>query len=72
MRRRLGALGVKMLAGIFDYHVPVLTSLMIIVSILAVAMAASWIRTHRTGTCPVVKEVQTESCPAVKSLVHEK
>lgn len=68
----LGFVGVKMLAGIFDYHVPVLTSLLIIVTILAVAMAASWIRTHRTGTCPVVQEVQAESCPALKSLEKEK
>jgi len=68
----LGFVGVKMLAGIFDYHVPVLTSLLIIVVILAVAMAASWIRTHRTGTCPVVKEVEGEACPALRSLGEEK
>ncbi len=68
----LGFVGVKMLAGIFDYHVPVLTSLLIIVAILAVAMAASWIRTHRTGTCPVVKEVEGEACPALRSLGEEK
>ena len=68
----LGFVGVKMLAGIFDYHVPVLTSLLIIVAILAVAMTASWIRTHQTGTCPVVQEVQAESCPALKSLDEEK
>jgi tellurite resistance protein TerC len=64
----LGFVGVKMLVGMFDYHVPVLTSLLIIVAILSVAMAASWIRTHRTGTCPVVKEIEGESCPALKSL----
>jgi tellurite resistance protein TerC len=68
----LGFVGMKMLAGIFGYHVPVLTSLLIIVAILSVAMAASWIRTHRTGTCPVVKEVEGEACPALKSLGEEK
>lgn len=68
----LGFVGVKMLAGIFDYHVPVLTSLMVIVAILAVAMGASWIRTHKTKTCPVVKEIETETCPALKSLEEEK
>ncbi|KAF5059797.1 putative membrane-bound redox modulator Alx [anaerobic digester metagenome] len=68
----LGFVGVKMLAGIFDYHVPVLTSLLIIVVILAVAMGASWIRTHKTRTCPVVKEVEGEACPALKSLDEKK
>lgn len=68
----LGFVGVKMLAGIFDYHVPVLTSLLIIVVILAVAMGASWIRTHRTRTCPVVREVEGEACPALKSLGDDK
>jgi len=68
----LAFVGAKMLAGIFHYHVPVLTSLLIIVAILAVSMAASWIRTHKTGTCPVVQEVQSESCPALRSLGDEK
>jgi len=68
----LGFVGAKMLVGIFHVHVPVLTSLFIIVGILAVAMTASWIRTHQTGTCPVVQEIQTESCPALKDLGDEK
>ena len=53
-----------MLAGILTI-VPVLTSLLIIVAIPAVAMGAR-IRTH-DGTCPVVR-VQSGSCPALKSL----
>lgn len=68
----LGFVGVKMLAGIFDYHVPVLTSLLIIVTILAVAMGASWIRTHQKKACPVVQEIEAEACPALKSLGEEK
>ncbi len=68
----LGFVGVKMLAGIFDYHVPVLTSLLIIVAILAVAMGASWIRTHQNKACPVVKEIEGEACPALKSLDEKK
>lgn len=64
----LGFVGAKMLAGIFHYHVPVLTSLMIIVTILVVAMAASWIKTRRTKACPVKEEIRIESCQALKSL----
>jgi tellurite resistance protein TerC len=68
----LGFVGVKMLAGIFDIHVPVLTSLMIIVAILVVAIGASWFKTRKTGVCPVVQEVQAESCPALKDIGDEK
>jgi len=68
----LAFVGVKMLAGIVGYHVPVLTSLLIIVAILAVAMAASWIRTHQNKACPVVKEIEGEACPALKSLEEKK
>lgn len=64
----LGFVGVKMLAGIFDYHVPVLTSLFIIVSILIVAIGASWLRTRTTKTCPVPKEIRDESCKALTGL----
>jgi tellurite resistance protein TerC len=68
----LGFVGVKMLAVIFDIHVPVLTSLMIIVAILVVAIGASWFKTRKTGVCPVVQEVQAESCPALKDIGDEK
>ena len=47
----LGFVGAKMLAGIFDVHVPVLTSLLVIVVILGVAMGASVIKTRRTNAC---------------------
>lgn len=68
----LGFVGVKMLAGIFDIHVPVLVSLLIIVAILAVAIGASWIKTRKTGVCPVVQEVAGEACPALKDIGDEK
>jgi len=64
----LGFVGAKMLAGIFHYHVPVLTSLFIIVAILAVAMTASWLKTRSTKSCALVKETPGESCPALKDL----
>ena len=47
----LGFVGAKMLAGIFDVHVSVLTSLLVIVVILGVAMGASVIKTRRTDAC---------------------
>lgn len=64
----LGFVGVKMMAGIFHYHVPVLTSLAIIVLILTISMTASWIRTRKTRSCPVKAEVRDDSCPALRSL----
>ncbi|MDD1771307.1 MAG: TerC family protein [Methanomassiliicoccales archaeon] len=64
--------GVKMLAGIADVHVSVLTSLMVIILILGVAIIASLIKNRRTGTCPVVQEIEAESCPALKDLREEK
>jgi len=60
--------GAKMLAGIFDVHVPVLASLVVIIAILGVAMAASWIKNHQTGTCSVVQEIQAGSCPALQNI----
>ncbi|TFG57321.1 MAG: TerC family protein [Methanomassiliicoccus sp.] len=59
--------GVKMLVAHY-VHLPVLASLAIIVLILGISMIASVIVTRRTGVCPVVAEVQTESCPALTSL----
>jgi tellurite resistance protein TerC len=61
--------GVKMLAAQY-VHLPVLASLAIIVLILGISTVASVMVTRRTGVCPVVVEVQAESCPALKSL-HE-
>jgi tellurite resistance protein TerC len=60
--------GAKMLAGIFDVHVPVLASLAVIIAILGVAMTASWIKNRQTGTCPVVLDIQKESCPALQNI----
>lgn len=62
--------GVKMLLPILDpeFHFPVELSLAIIVSILGVAIVASWVKTRRTGVCPVVEEVQAETCPALTHL----
>jgi tellurite resistance protein TerC len=59
--------GVKMLIAHY-VHLPVLASLAIIVAILGVSMAASVIVTRRTRVCPLVAEVQAESCPALKNL----
>jgi len=59
--------GVKMLVAHY-VPLPVLASLAIIVLILGISMVASVIVTRRTGVCPVVAEVQAESCPALKSL----
>lgn len=64
----LGFVGAKMLAGIFHYHVPVLTSLFVIVAILVVAMTASWIKTRRTKACSVVQEVRDETCSALRDI----
>ncbi len=64
----LGFVGVKMLAGIFHVHVPVLTSLFIIVAILAVAMTASWLKTRSTKTCPVHQEIRDETCSALQNI----
>jgi tellurite resistance protein TerC len=64
--------GVKMLAGIVDVHVSVLASLMVIILILGVAIVASVIKNRRSGTCPVVQEIEAESCPALKELREEK
>lgn len=63
----LSFIGVKMLAADI-YHVPVEISLVVILLILGVAIITSLIRNWRTGTCPVVVEVQAEACPALKSL----
>ncbi|MBI0584006.1 MAG: TerC family protein [Methanomassiliicoccus sp.] len=62
--------GVKMLLPILDpnFHFPVELSLAVIVSILGVAIAASWLKTRRTGVCPVVEEVQADACPALKDI----
>jgi len=49
----LGFVGAKMLAGMFDVHVPVLTSLLIIVIILGVAITASVIKTRHTAAWPL-------------------
>jgi len=59
--------GVKMLVAHY-VPLPVLASLAIIVLILGISMIASVIVTRRTGVCPVVAEVQAESCPALKSI----
>ncbi|MCG7844329.1 MAG: TerC family protein [Methanomassiliicoccales archaeon] len=59
--------GVKMLVAHY-VPLPVLASLAIIVLILGISMVASVIVTRRTGVCPVVAEVQMESCPALTSL----
>lgn len=64
--------GVKMLAGIVDVHVSVLASLMVIILILGVAIVASVIKNRRTGACPVVTEIEAESCPALNELREEK
>jgi tellurite resistance protein TerC len=64
----LGFVGAKMLAGIFHYHVPVLTSLFVIVAILVVAMTASWIKTRRTKACSVAQEVRDETCSALRDI----
>lgn len=64
--------GVKMLVGIVDVHIPVLGSLAVIVLILGVAIGASLIRTRHEATCPIVQEIQAESCPALKDLGDEK
>ncbi|HOI58012.1 MULTISPECIES: TerC family protein [unclassified Methanoculleus] len=63
----LSFVGVKMLFADL-YHVPVTNSLAVIILILAVAIVASLIRTRRTGTCPVMEEVQAAACPALRSL----
>jgi tellurite resistance protein TerC len=62
--------GIKMLLPIVDphLHIPVAASLVVIVSILGVAIIASLLKTRRTGTCPVVEEVQAETCPALKDI----
>ncbi len=52
----LGFVGAKMLAGIFDVHVSVLTSLLVIVVILGMAMGASVIKTRRTDACARIGE----------------
>jgi len=61
----LSFVGVKMLIAEF-YHVPVEISLLIIVLILGVAIIASWLKTRKTGTCPVVEEIEEDTCPALK------
>ncbi|MDD2474141.1 MAG: hypothetical protein PHR49_09175, partial [Methanoculleus sp.] len=63
----LSFVGVKMLIADI-YHVPVEVSLAVILLILGVAVVASMIRNRRTGTCPVVEEVQAGACPALKNL----
>ena len=64
----LSFVGVKMLIAEF-YHVPVEISLLIIVLILGVAIIASWLKTRKTGTCPVVDDAAAGgSCPALREL----
>jgi len=65
--------GVKMLIAEF-YHLDVLMSLGIIVTILAVAIVASLLKTRRTGTCPVPEVSDSkagETCPALRSMDEE-
>jgi tellurite resistance protein TerC len=61
----LSFVGIKMLIADI-YHVPVELSLLIIVLILGVAIIASWLKTRKTGTCPVVEEIEEDTCPALK------
>lgn len=61
--------GLKMLVSFFDIHLDVLVSLAVIVLILGIAVLASWLKTKKTGTCPVVEEATVSgSCPALHEL----
>jgi len=70
----LSFVGIKMLLPLVDVHVPVETSLAVIVAILVVAITASLIKTRRTKTCAVVEKVvcptaeEGQACPALRSL----
>ncbi len=70
----LSFVGIKMLLPLVDphLHIPVFVSLAVIVAILGVAIGASLIKTRRTGTCPVVEEMQVETCPALKGIGDSK
>jgi len=56
----LSFVGVKMLLGIVDVHVPVFVSLAVILLILGVAIVASLRKTRHGGTCPVIEEWESK------------
>ncbi len=70
----LSFVGIKMLLPLLDpeLHISVLTSLAVIVIILGVAIGASLLRARRARTCPVMKEIQSDACPALKSIKEHK